>query len=217
MGAPALGVAGNPLLPALPEEPILSIQVKQLELFPPTINPVYSSTESSIVNPQLVMFESIQYPAFHYLYDIPSAWDWKIFWITYQTSITFFSPLFNLYLCYNWSLLRKTIFTLVLKISQSLVERAYYLTPLMNHQHASRQLYLGLRPKSNRFGIIPCLSVDANCKIMPLYMFGYNSNNQLLIKVSLPQHLVHPVEKWGRPADIVTRKRGSEFQKLDIN
>lgn len=45
-GAPARGVAGNPLFPALPDDPILSIQVKQLLEFPPTMKPVYSSTES---------------------------------------------------------------------------------------------------------------------------------------------------------------------------
>jgi hypothetical protein len=40
IGAPAREVAGNPLLPARPADPILSIQVRQFYAFPPTINPV---------------------------------------------------------------------------------------------------------------------------------------------------------------------------------
>lgn len=40
-GEPALGVAGYPFVPALVEDPILSIHVKQFKLFPPIINPVF--------------------------------------------------------------------------------------------------------------------------------------------------------------------------------
>lgn len=70
-GEPALGLAGIPFVPALFEEPILSIQVKQFETLPPIINPVSMSTYRLILKPSLVIFESISYPAFHYLNEIP--------------------------------------------------------------------------------------------------------------------------------------------------
>ncbi len=58
-GEPALGVAGIPFVEALLEEPILSIQVRQFEAFPPIIKPLSKSTSRLMLKPSLVICESI--------------------------------------------------------------------------------------------------------------------------------------------------------------
>jgi hypothetical protein len=73
----------------------------------------------------------------------------------------------------------------------------------MNHQQASRLLYLGLFPQSKRFGISPCLTQVANYRIISLA-----SSIRLLakkipfneIKLSLPLTLFQPTENCGWPA-----------------
>lgn len=87
----------------------------------------------------------------------------------------------------------------------------------MNHQHASLQLYLGLLPKSNKFGIIPCLRVHANCRMMSLYMLGYSSRSSLDMNVSRPQQRAQPTEKCGSPAERVTLNIGLGVSKLEMN
>lgn len=62
-----LGVAGLPLFPALPLEPILSIQVPQLCWLPPYTNPVFQLIPASTLNPSSVMCSSIAEPAFRSL------------------------------------------------------------------------------------------------------------------------------------------------------
>jgi len=75
----------------------------------------------------------------------------------------------------------------------------------MNHQQASLLLYLAFTHLSNKLGNRPCLKLEAKDKISyfaSLCIPGIRQIPLSAIKVSLPQHLDHPVEKWGRPADI---------------